>query len=340
MSEVDSFRSIGDVAMGIVRELSLGDVEIHKVDPVRDREGWLKLRQKDVTASDVASIAGVGYRSPREVWADKTGQIGQKADTPVLRRGRRFEPSLWATIKEENPSWEIRAGKVYLRAPSLRFGATPDAMAIDPERPGLILIQGKVVAKPVFVADWLGGDREGTNPIVPLGYQLQTLAETMLASIAFKQVIHPYVAAWVIDTFSEDLKMIPLVRHPVAEQKILETVKGFWDLLDAGGVPAIDPTRDHDLVRKLYPVDDGSIIDLSSDNLLPDLFDERKKLGEVISSSEKRRDEISTEIMAKIGAATFALIAGGRKLSLKVTNVKEQQRAAYSFRSLREVKVK
>lgn len=340
MNQVETFRSLGEIAAGLVEKLSIGDVEMHRVDPVADREGWLKLRQNDITASDVASICGVGYRSPLEVWAEKKGHLAPKGDNPILRRGRRFEPSLWATIKEENPSWEIRAGKVYLRAPSLRFGATPDAMAIDPERKGLVLIQGKVVAKPIFVADWLGGDRDGTAPIVPLGYQLQTLAETILAERAFKQEIHPVLAAWVIDTFSENLFLIPLKRHPQAEAKILTAVEEFWRQFDAGIQPALDPSKDHDVVKQLYPTDNGSTIDLTGDNTLPLLMDERKKLGDVEKQAKDRREEITTEIMAKIGDNSFALIAGGRKVSAKLTTVKEAVRASYSFRSLREVKVK
>jgi len=337
-TEIDTFRPLSEITAPVVERLTLGNVERH---PVTDRESWLRMRAADLTASDVASICGVGYRGALEVWAEKKGHIPSKGDSPILRRGRWFEPAIWAAIADERPEWQLRAAKVYLRAPAQRFGATPDALAIDPARSGIILIQGKVVAKPVFIESWLGGDREGTSPTVPLGYQLQTLSETMLAEAAFTgEEIRPVVAALVIDSFTAELHLIPVARHAEAEQKILASVRQFWAGFDAGLQPAVDPNKDHDVVRKLFSAENGATVDLSSDNMLPALIDERKLLGEEIAAREKRRKAISTEVMFKMGANTFALIAGGRKLSCKETNVAGGYRDGYSFRQIREVKVR
>lgn len=329
-----TFRSIGEIAEGVVAKLSIGKVERHQVT---DRDSWLKMRGADVTASDVASICGVGYRSPLAVWAEKKGLVPPQADNEILKRGRILEPAIWAAIREEQPDWELRAAKVYLRAPTLRLGATPDALAIDPARDGIVLIQGKVVAKPVFESEWLDG---GDTPRVPLKYQLQTLTETMLAEKAYQQTVHPVLAALVVDTFSARLHLLPVRRHGDAEQKVLATVKKFWADFDAGLQPPVMPDQDHDTVKALYPEDDGETVDLTGDNTLPALLDERKKLGEIETSAKKRREEIGTEILGKVGTASFALIAGGRKISCKTTHVGEAVRAAYSFRSVREVKVK
>jgi predicted phage-related endonuclease len=336
--EIDTFRPLSAVTAPIIERITLGTVERH---PVKDRESWLRMRAADLTASDVASICGVGYRGALEVWAEKKGHIPAKGDSPILRRGRWFEPAIWQAIADECPEWQLRAAKIYLRAPALRFGATPDALAIDPARKGLILIQGKVVAKPAFISNWLGGDREGTLPTVPLGYQLQTLSETVLAEAAFTgEEIRPVVAALVVDSFTAELHMIPVARHTEAEQKILATVRQFWTNFDAGIQPALDPEKDHDVVRKLFSSENGATADLSSDNLLPSLLDERKLLGEEIAVREKRRKAIATEVMFKMGENSFALIAGGRKISCKETNVAGGYRDGYSFRQIREVKVR
>lgn len=336
MNDIAPFRSIGDIAADVVEKLSLGTVERH---PVSDRESWLKLRARDLTASDVSSIMGCGYRGALEVWAEKKGLIQPKGDSPILRRGRWLEPAIWEAVKDHNPSWTLRSAKVYLRSPAMRFGATPDALAVDPDRKGIVLIQGKVVAQPTFIADWQGGDKHGAAS-VPLGYQLQTLSETMLAEKAFDEIIHPVLAALVIGSYTAELHMIPIDRHAGAEARILSGVDQFWKLVDTGQKPVVDGEKDHDAVRELYGADDGSTIDLTGDNEIPALMDERKQLGEVENSAKKRRDAISTEIMAKMGNASFAMIAGGRKISCKETVVKEAFRAGYSFRSIREVKVK
>ena len=86
MSDLAPFRSPASINDDVVRKISLGVVERH---PVTNRESWLRMRAADVTASDVASICGVGYRGALEVWAEKKGLIQPKGDSPILQRGRR-----------------------------------------------------------------------------------------------------------------------------------------------------------------------------------------------------------------------------------------------------------
>lgn len=316
-------------------KIELGTIERH---PVTTREAWLEMRKRDLTASDVASVAGVGYKSPLAVWGEKKGLIPPTADNAILRRGRWFEPAIWMALKERFPTWELRPAKIYLRSPSLRFGATPDAVAIDPDRDGIVLIQGKVVSKPIWDRDWATDNQFGGE--VPLGYQLQTLSETMLAEKAYGQKVHPILSALVVDTFSAELYPIPVERHAEAEQKILATVGKFWSDFDAGRQPLVDPSQDHDTIKSLYPSDNGATIDLTADNSLPILMDQRKVLSDEIKAREDRKKEIETTVKSKLGEASFALIAGGRKLSLKVTKRSSYVVQETSYRSLREVKVR
>lgn len=332
----DTFRSLGDAATSVVDKLALGQVERHIVT---DRESWLQMRLRDVTASDVASICGVGYRSALAVWAEKKQLVQPTGDNPILQRGRWLEPAIWTAVKERHPSWEIRAAKVYLRSPALRLGATPDALAVDPDRDGLVLLQGKVVAKPIFNRDWIV-DNTGADPVVPVGYQLQTLTETMLVEAANQQKIYPVLAALVVDTFTAELHMIPVQRHPSAERKVLETVSNFWADFDAGRQPIVDPTQDHDTVKALYPHDNGATIDLSADNAIPALMDQRAQLTTAISAAKARKDEIETEIKGKMGEASFAMIAGGRRLSCKLTKRAGYEVKPCEYRTLREVKAR
>ena len=338
MSEIGTFRSIGDIAADIVEKLSPGIVERHQVT---DRESWLKMRATDVTASDVASICGVGRRSPMAVWAEKKGLTSQQADSGILRRGRWLEPAIWEAIKDTNPTWQLRAAKIYLRSPSLRLGATPDALAVDPSREGLVLIQGKIVSQPVFERDWVV-DNTGADPVVPLGYQLQTLTETMLVEAAYglKHTIHPVLAALVLGTFDAELYLLPVRRHTDAEQKILQTVRKFWADSDAGLEPVVSQSSDHDVVKALYPTDNGATVDLTGDNEIPGLMDERKILTEEIKERDDRKKLVEAAVKAKIGPASFAMIAGGRKLSLTLTKRDGYMVQPTEFRTLREVRSK
>src|SRR5687768_3934143 len=110
---------------------------------------WHAHRAGDVTASAVATALGIDpYRTPLELYAEKTGMLISNADSPLMRRGRIMESVAVEMLREDYPDWEIRYPlDLYVRDPEIRLGATPDALAIT-DQPGITNIQIKVVAKP------------------------------------------------------------------------------------------------------------------------------------------------------------------------------------------------
>jgi predicted phage-related endonuclease len=290
---------------------------------IQSRAQWLEERRKDITASDVPSICGHGYRSALAVYAEKMGLVPAQPDNDILRKGRWLEPAAFEALGEERPNWEIRRAKVYLRDPSARLGATPDGVAIDPKRPGIGILQAKVVSLHAFKANWL--DDPSDDPAhgactVPIGYQLQTLTEAMLAGATWAAVV-----ALVHNEWRASLRIVPIERHAAAEQMIRQRVAEFWADVDAGRQPAIDASRDSEIVKALFPKDDGTTLDLSGDNELPALLDERESVAAVIKSNEARKKEIDTDLRAKLGSHAYARVADGRIVSWKL-----QQRAAFS----------
>ncbi|HEX5508783.1 MAG TPA: YqaJ viral recombinase family protein [Pseudolabrys sp.] len=329
MSMVDSFEPIGDAAARVVEKISpLGPVE--KVN-ITSREQWLDVRRGFVTASDIGSLCGVGRRSPLAIWGEKTGRMDASADNAAMKKGRWFEPAIFQAIAETQPDWAVQRAGVFLAAKSHRLGATPDAVASVPGIDGLVIVQGKVVGRPQFREKWLTDPDDDASPaLVPLEYQLQTITESMLAG-----AVTAYVAALVHDTYSADLYLIPVERHAGAERKIIERVDAFWADTDAGREPSIIPEKDASVVRALYPKDDGTEIDLSGDNELPDLIAQHEFLTDSLKESKKRKDAVDTQIKAKIGNASSAKGPGGRVITHKI-----QERGGYTvkptmFRQLR-----
>src|SRR5579885_1406893 len=166
--------------------------------PITSRDEWLAMRRNDVTASDVAAVCGVDpQRTALQVYAEKIGIFAGRPDEAIMRRGRWLEPAVIEALADLRPEWETRRARVYLRDDTIRIGASPDVVAIDPERDGVGNVQCKVVARPVFLRDWCH-DGNGDGPVaVPLAYQLQTLTEAMLMGATWA-----VVAALVIDTYS------------------------------------------------------------------------------------------------------------------------------------------
>lgn len=330
--EPDTFETLGAAAERVVsRATALGAV---KKIAITSRDQWLDVRMRHITASDIGSICGVGRRSPLAVWAEKTGRIDPIEDNKVMRKGRWFEPAIFEAIGEERPDWAVRRAKVFLSAGEHRLGATPDGVASVPGVDGVVIIQGKVVARPIFRETWLSDPSDDFSPIaVPVDYQLQTLTEAMLAGAAMA-----YVAALVHDTFTADLYLLPVHRHPGAEQRILDVTGKFWADMDAGREPDVMPEKDLETVKLLYPNEDGEELDLTGDNELPSLIDERADLTLTAKTAEDARKAIETVIRARLRESSAARIADGRLITLKVTKRSGYEVQPTSFRTLRVAK--
>jgi predicted phage-related endonuclease len=308
--------------------------------PIQSRDQWLALRAHDITASDVPAVCGEGvYGSAAKVWAEKRGLLTPQEMNEAMKRGLWGEAAVFEALTWERPEWELRRAKVYLRDASARLGATPDGAAIDPARAGVGVIQAKVVSKNVFVDHWLENPDDDPHDMYaparpPLGYQLQTLTESMLADADWAMV-----AALIVDQWRWTLRLFPVDRHTGAEEMIRGRVAAFWaDYLDPGIQPPIDPERDDELVKRLYPRDDGTTIDLSADNLAPVLVRDLAVAKKTIKDATERERAIKTELQAKLGQHTYGRLGDGQTISWKL-----QQRSGYSvepseFRVMRILK--
>lgn len=308
--------------------------------PITGRDQWLALRANDVTASDVAAVCGEGmYGSAARVWASKKGLLPAQEMTDAMKRGHWGEAAVFEAIAWEYPDWELRRAKVYLRDVAARLGATPDGAAIVPGRDGLVVVQCKVIAAPIFRNEWLldpKDDIQHGDATVPLGYQLQTLTEAMLGEAG-----GAVVAALVVDTFKWVLRLFWIDRHPAAETMIRDKVTAFWtNYLDTDLQPPIEPARDAELVKLLYPADDGTEIDLRGDNELPAMVNELDDLKRLLKDGGDRRDEIETAIKGKLGQHTYGRLVDGRMVSWKLQQRKGYEVAPTSYRVLRIAKGK
>lgn len=317
----DSFQPIGTLAARVVEKAAFARTQ--RIE-VTDRESWLALRRQDLTASDIAAVAGHDpRRTPLRVYHEKTGTLPPIEDNDIMRRGRWLEASVVEALRDMHPDWEIRRAGVYLRDPVNRFGATPDVVAIDPARDGIGNIQCKVVARPVFEAMWEDG-------IPPIGYQLQTLGEASLMDASWAMV-----AALVVDTFSAEYVEFAVERHAGAEARIRRIAADFWANVAAGREPPVTYAADEDLVKTLYPAEQpGKELDLSADNMLPALMAERATLTSLIKTSETRKTAIETEIKAKLGDAEIGTLPGWR-VTWKSQTRAEHTVPASTFRVLR-----
>jgi predicted phage-related endonuclease len=211
-----------------------------------DRETWLETRQKLVGASEVGCLLGVhDHLTPLELWARKTGRSESVPETAAMRRGSRLEALTLNLLAEENPTWSIdpnpMPGKIYVDL-SAHMGATPDALALDPARPGRGNVQVKSVHPRIFRQKWMDEDGLITPP---LWIAIQATAEAMLVGAEWSTV-----AALVVDNGLE-LHTVDIPHIPGLADRLYQEVAEFWSYVERDEPPPADFARDLAVIKAL-----------------------------------------------------------------------------------------
>ncbi len=291
---------------------------------ITDREQWLGMRERDVTASDIGSLFDLSpYKTPFELWAEKTGKIKPKPPTNLMDRGNVMEIAVINKVQTNNPDWLVRSPGLYLRDAAIRIGATPDAVAVDMSLSPFAdyIIQCKTMAMPTFKAHWSEGP--------PMHYQLQTLTEGMMWGAK-----RAFIAVIALDAYSYDFQMFEIELHSVAWERIKREVQNFWIAVAEGGEPPPDYARDGEAIKEVYRPRSAERIDLSTDNWLRDRLARRAELCQSRGTIEKELDAINAEIVHKLNGHERAA-CGPYKISHTIQHRPEKLVPAASWPVLR-----
>lgn len=297
----------------------MSDLDTETIE-ITDRGQWLNLRRRDVTASAIAALWDAHPYITRQQLADRMRGASDAGTSTVpdnssMRRGRVLEPGVAVAVCEDRPHWRLEKCNSYHRLPAHRIGATPDYW-IDSTDPaaGRGILEIKTVS-PQRWDEW--------HAQIPLAYVLQTLVQLMTTGCQWGWIA-TMVTSNSLPVYYTDVK-----RHPAAEQRILEAAAAWWRDFDSGLLaPAAEAAGLSEML------DDGSSIDLSDDNELPALLDERALLKGCVAAEEKRLGEIDHAIKTRIGKARSAWLPGWQ-LSYATSHRKETLIPARDIRTLR-----
>lgn len=308
-----SFVSIGEAANRVMAKVAPFD----RI-PIENRDQWLSLRKQDVTASVAGALLGVHpYITGYGLWALKSGRFNEDPEeTAPMRRGRLLEPVAVQMLREDHPEWMIEEYPhgFYYRDPAARIGCTPDVLARDQlGRPGVVQI--KTVEPSVFRRTWRDEDGELAPP---LWVAAQAIIEAHLTGSEWAAVA-PMVVG-----FGLEMPIVPVPIHAGIIDRIKSEVAVFWRNVEENRAPDPDYGRDSKMLEHFFnPATD--VVDLSADNSLPALADERAKLSADNKAADIRLKEIKGEFLAKLGDAAAGRLADGRLIVAKRIN-----RKAYS----------
>lgn len=282
---------------------------------------WLRWRKQDVTASAVAALFDIHPYISRQQLAERmrgTSDAGTSTppDNSSMRRGRILEPGVAVAVQEEKPHWTLARATTYHRLPQHRLGATPDYF-IESRGPGE-MGRGVLEIKTTSPQRW-----EEWHATPPLAYVLQTLVQLMCCDCAWGCI------ATMVTSNSLPVYYTAVRRHALAEERILSAVAQWWRDFDSGALPGAA-----EAAGLSEMLDDGSSIDLSADNELPALLDERALLKGCVAAEEKRLGEIDHQIKTRIGKARTGWLPGWQ-LSYATSHRKETILPARDIRTLR-----
>jgi predicted phage-related endonuclease len=304
-----------------------------------DREAWLATRRRFINSSEMATVCGeAGYGSLAELFAEKKGLRAPKIDSGVLRRGRWGESAVFQALADTYPEWKVQRARIQFIDHERRIAATPDGFASAPGRHGFGVVEAKVVARAIFRAKWLDdpdGPLDGPAT-VPTNFRIQTLTTRMLAA---EQCPWACVAVLINSEYDWTFRLFDVEPDPVLEDRMVFCADAFLkNYLDPNIMPPFDPQRDEELVKHLYPKDDGTEIDLTTDNRVLAAVEEFTETGAAVNRLKDRHTELKVELTAKLGEHTYGRLADGRRLSWKQQHRKAHTVEAADFRVLRILK--
>jgi len=312
-------------------------IERFPFDPDTDREAWLAERLKYVNASEMAIVCGQGaWGSLAELFAEKKGLRPPQVDNKVLRRGRWGESAVFRAMREERPEWNLMTAKVHVRDTDRRIACTPDGFATAPDRAGIGVVQAKVIARSIFREKWLeepSGDIMGPA-IAPAHYRIQVITEMLLNDLKWG-----VLAVIINGEHTWEFRLLDVPRDEEIEQSIVDNTAAFWrDHFDPGIMPDYEPARDANLIRALYPRDDGSEVDLTGDNRALVCAEDLVMKKDGLKNLKAEVEELETELKGKLGEHSFGRLADGRRISWRHQHRKAYTVAPSDFRVLRVLK--
>lgn len=250
---------------------------------------WLAERRKGIGGSDAAAAVCVSpYKHALGLWAEKAGLAEPEApaDAQAVRMGHLLEPVVLEAYRLEYPDAQCDLWPQHVivfddERQWLR--CTPDAIGWDQDRRDWYLIQIKTA-------------RETAPRETPVHYEIQCQHEMLATGLDRCLLLTLYGG--------RDLTVVQLDADPAVQGWLLEAEAKLWQAVELKERPTWaeefgDPRQVAEDMRRVYPWDDGEIVEL--DPVFRELTAQRAAYKAQIKDLEECVEHIDSRIEVAIG---------------------------------------
>ncbi len=278
-------------------------VLVAKVDPVADRDEWLRHRKGGLGGSDAASVLGLNkHQSPFSVWVEKTQpDIGDDDAGEAAFWGRTLEPVLASRYDDRRyPRVAVWEPDGLFRHPEHRFMlATPDRwVAAETDQPEWLL-EIKTTGEYLGSAWW----HDIPDPALCQVHHYLTVTGLPHADIAVLIGGNKYRDPM-------DLPHLRVMANADLSAVLIEREREFWALVETLTPPALDDTEStaEALSRMYFEAEADQAVDLpdTAAALLAELASVKQAQKELDST----REGMESQLKAWLGSAERGEIGG------------------------------
>lgn len=286
-----------------------------------DRVAWLQARKSGIGGSDAAAVMGVSrWKSAYALWAEKTGLEPDTEDNEVLRWGRILEEPIIVDYERLTGRKVERLGPFSIqRHVKLPFMiCTHDGIvdADDGRGPGALSVK---YIGPMNTKSW-----EQTQG--PIDYKVQLQHEMAVSNLAW--------GSFAVLIWGKGVRWFDVDRNDNFIEALTDTERDFWRRVEKGDPPPVDGSESTtEALKRLYPKDKGTAIDLPADAAA--LIRELHKLKAEKKATEGRVALLENTIKKAIGDASEARLNGRVVCTYRTVEKKSYTVKAQSYRQLR-----
>lgn len=256
-----------------------------------DRSGWLEWRRGGLGGSDAAVLLGLSaFRSPLELWLDKTGQLPDEEPSEAMEMGTAMEP-LIAERFEAKTGLTVEDAQACVEHPDRPWmRATLDGRVYE-EDGRVSLYEAKATS------GWAWKEGVPDHVMVQIQHNLEVTGLDKCWLVVFRG-----------DRLT--IQVEEVLRDPVIVEAVVEAESYFWShyVLPRKPPPTIGVSSEIDALKEVYHESEPESVDLGDEGASLALDMRRAQAAKKQAEQEETRAKAG--LMALLGKAELGSVNG------------------------------